>query len=154
MEESLVQLVEESNVIYYAYILKEEGGSTKIVADSKAAKSETSRPIRKTCEGADINEVVFETGQSMIAEPIVTPCGEWIRALVPVYDNDKKRHHRCPGAQLFCNGVEYPPADSDDAGYCDCHLPPHSDDYVLLPDGDQCSAQTVQGSRRGKGKSS
>ncbi len=59
LEESLVNIVETTDSIYYAYLLKEEGDRLKIVADSSKAQSGTSKVIRRTCEEAE--EVTEET---------------------------------------------------------------------------------------------
>ena len=85
VEQSLERLVEANDSIYYAYILKQKNGSIVVMADSSAADSLTSNPTKSSCEEtAEINQVPFETGQSLLTEPISLPCGTWIRALVPV----------------------------------------------------------------------
>ncbi len=91
VEESLTHLVEVTDSIYYAYILKQQSGSISVIADSSAANSDTSHPTRRSCEEtADINQISFGTGQSYITDPISLPCGNWIRALVPIYDANGK----------------------------------------------------------------
>lgn len=85
IESSLTHLVESTDSIYYAYILKREGDGIMVMADSAAAKMGTSRPIRRICEeNIDINRLPFESGKSMLAPPVAAPCGDWIRALVPI----------------------------------------------------------------------
>ena len=65
LEESLVNIVESTNSIYYAYLLKEEGDRLKIVADSSKAESGTSKAIRRTCEEAEeVNKLAFENKKS------------------------------------------------------------------------------------------
>lgn len=85
VEQSLVRLVETTDWIYYAYILKQQSENIVVIADSSAAVSDTSNPTKRSCEEtAEINRLPFETGQSLITEPISLPCGTWIRVLVPV----------------------------------------------------------------------
>ena len=87
VEQSLERLVESTDSIYYAYILKQENGSIVVMADSSAADSPTSSPTKSSCEEtAEINRLPFETGQRILTEPISLPYGTWIRALVPVKD--------------------------------------------------------------------
>ena len=91
VERSLTQLVEVTDSIYYAYILEENNGDISIVVDSSAADSITSRPIRSSCEETvESNRLPFDTGESLITEPISTPCGDWIRVLVPIMDSEYK----------------------------------------------------------------
>lgn len=85
VEQSLVRLVEATDSIYYAYILKQQSENIVVIADSSAAVSDTSNPTKRSCEEtAEINRLPFETGQSLVTEPISLPCGTWIRVLVPV----------------------------------------------------------------------
>lgn len=85
VEQSLVRLVETTDWIYYAYILKQQSENIVVIADSSAAVSDTSNPTKRSCEEtAEINRLPFETGQSLVTEPISLPCGTWIRVLVPV----------------------------------------------------------------------
>ncbi len=85
VEQSLVRLVEENDSIYYAYILKRQNGNFVVMADSSAADSTTSNPTKRSYEEtAEINQLPFETGQSLLTKPISLPGGNWIRALVPV----------------------------------------------------------------------
>ena len=91
VEQSLVRLVETTDWIYYAYILKQQSENIVVIADSSAAVSDTSNPTKRSCEEtAEINRLPFETGQSILAEPVSLPCGVWIRALVPIFDSDNK----------------------------------------------------------------
>lgn len=91
VEQALTQLVEVTDSIYYAYVLKRQSGNITIVVDSSAADSITSHPTKHSCEEtAEINRLPFDTGQSFIIEPISTPDGGWIRALVPILDSDQK----------------------------------------------------------------
>jgi diguanylate cyclase (GGDEF)-like protein/PAS domain S-box-containing protein len=92
VEESLVDLVEVTDSIYYAYILKQnDDGSITVSIDSSAADSATSRPTRRNCEEtANINKILFDSGRSLVTQPIKSACGEWIRALVPIFSIDKK----------------------------------------------------------------
>jgi hypothetical protein len=87
VEQSLVHLVEATDSIYYAYILRQQGEDIAIIADSSSADSDTSNPIARHCEETtEVNLLPFETGQSVLAESISTRCGDWMRALVPIYD--------------------------------------------------------------------
>lgn len=87
VERSLTHLVEVTDSIYYAYVLKQQNGNIKVIVDSATAESSTSRLTRSSCEETvEINRLPFTTGQSVITEPISTPCGDWIRALVPIFD--------------------------------------------------------------------
>lgn len=91
VQQSLVRLVEATDSIYYAYILKEEDKKIVVVSDSSSAHSATSKPTKRSCEEtAEINKLPFQTGKSILSEPIPAPCGDWIRALVPIYDTDSK----------------------------------------------------------------
>lgn len=91
VEQSLIYLVEVTDSIYYAYILKQHSGNTIVIVDSTAADSATSRPIKHTCEETtEINQIPFETGQSVIADPVSDSFGVWIRALVPIFDSEHK----------------------------------------------------------------
>lgn len=91
VEQALTHLVEATDSIYYAYILKQQDGNISVIADSSAANSDTSRPTKRSCEEtADINQMSFGTGKSYITDPISLPCGDWVRALVPIYDVDRK----------------------------------------------------------------
>ena len=90
LEESLVNLVETTDSIYYAYLLKEEVDGVKIVVDSSKAESGTSKPIRRTCEEAEeVNKLAFENKEALIAEPVTTECGSWVRSLTPLYNMEK-----------------------------------------------------------------
>lgn len=90
VEQSLTHLVEVTDSIYYAYILKQQDQSITIAVDSSAADSATSAPTKRICEETiEINRIPFNTGQAIITEPISNPCGNWIRALVPILDTDK-----------------------------------------------------------------
>lgn len=85
VEQSLVRLVEENDSIYYAYILKQQGENIVVITDSSGADSPTSNPTKRSCEEtAEINRWPFETGKSILTEPVSLPCGTWIRALMPV----------------------------------------------------------------------
>lgn len=89
VEQSLSHLVEVTDSIYYAYLLKEKNGDIKIVVDSSTADSATSSPTRRSCEEAiGTNSEVFASGEGIVTGPITTPCGEWIRTLVPIFDMD------------------------------------------------------------------
>ncbi len=87
VDQALAQLVETTDSVYYAYILKQQDGNIAVVADSSAADSSTSRPTKRSCEKtASVNLRPFETGESLLTSPIPLPCGNWIRVLVPIYD--------------------------------------------------------------------
>jgi diguanylate cyclase (GGDEF)-like protein/PAS domain S-box-containing protein len=89
VEQSLSYLVEVTDSIYYAYLLKEKNGDIKIVVDSSTADSATSSPTSRSCEEAiGTNSEVFASGEGIVTGPITTPCGEWIRTLVPIFDMD------------------------------------------------------------------
>lgn len=91
LEESLVNIVESTDSIYYAYLLKEEGDRLKIVADSSKAESGTSKAIRRTCEEAEeVNKLAFENKKSLITDPVTTKCGSWVRSLTPLYNMEGK----------------------------------------------------------------
>lgn len=91
VEQSLVQLVEATDSIYYAYILKQQSENIVVIADSSAADSGTFSPMKRSCEETvEINRLPFETGGRMITKPISAPCGDWIRALVPILDTENK----------------------------------------------------------------
>lgn len=84
VQESLTNLVEITDSIHYAYILEENGSDIAIVADSDVEIGGL-RPTRHSCEAiVDINRQPFSTGESVVSEAISTPCGNWIRALVPL----------------------------------------------------------------------
>lgn len=87
VHQSLEGLVENTESIYYAYLLKEEMGDIKVIADSSAADSSSSQPTMTSCEGTvEGNRVPFETGESFITESISTPCGNRIRVLTPIFN--------------------------------------------------------------------
>lgn len=87
VEQSLVRLVEATDSIYYAYILKQQNENIVVITDSSAAGTGTFSPMRLSCEETvEINRIPFETGQSVISAPISIPCGDWIRVLVPIYN--------------------------------------------------------------------
>lgn len=89
LEKSLINLIETTDSIYYAYLLKEEEDGVKIVVDSARAESGTSKPIRRTCEEAEgINQLAFKNKESLITDPVTTKCGSWLRVLTPLYDED------------------------------------------------------------------
>ena len=89
--ESLVKLVKSTSSIYYSYIMKQEDGDIFVIADSTASDSSNSVNKKRRCEETtEINHLPFETGQSMITNPISSPCGNWVRALVPIYDMEQK----------------------------------------------------------------
>ena len=90
-EQSLVQLVEVTDPIYYAYILQRNNGSISITVDSSDADSDTSLPANRSCsETIEINSKPFDTGESVVTGPLPTPCGNWIRVLVPIFDSNEK----------------------------------------------------------------
>ncbi|NNJ33194.1 diguanylate cyclase [Lacrimispora amygdalina] len=89
VEQSLVRLVEATDSIYYAYILKQQHGNIVVIADSSAADSGTFSPMIRSCEEtSEINRLIFETGRSMVTESISAPCGDWIRTLVPIFGTE------------------------------------------------------------------
>jgi sensor histidine kinase regulating citrate/malate metabolism len=91
VEQSLTHLVETTEPIYYAYILKKDNDLITVVADSSAAKSATSNPTKRSCEETtEINLLPFETGEQVVTSPISAPCGDWVRSLVPIYDQNKE----------------------------------------------------------------
>lgn len=91
VEQSLTHLVETTEPIYYAYILKKDNDLITVVADSSAAKSATSNPTKRSCEETvEINHLPFETGESIVTPPISAPCGYWVRSLVPIYDQNNE----------------------------------------------------------------
>ena len=91
VEQSLVQLVEVTDPIYYAYILQRNNGSISITVDSSDADSDTSLPANRSCsETIEINSKPFDTGESVVTGPLPTPCGNWIRVLVPIFDSNEK----------------------------------------------------------------
>ena len=90
VEESLVSLVEVAEPIYYAYIMQERDDKIIVVADSSSAQSASSNPTRRSCENSEeINRLIFNSGQSIVTEPIKSKCGEWIRSLVPIKDKEQ-----------------------------------------------------------------
>lgn len=92
VEQALARLVETTDSVYDAYILKQQDGGIAVVADSSAADSAASRAAKRGCgETASVNRLPFETGQGLLTKPISLPCGEWIRALAPIYDSGGKR---------------------------------------------------------------
>ena len=91
VEQSLVQLVEVTDPICYAYILQRNNGSISITVDSSDADSDTSLPANRSCsETIEINSKPFDTGESVVTGPLPTPCGNWIRVLVPIFDSNEK----------------------------------------------------------------
>lgn len=91
VEQSLENLVEDTESIYYAYILKEEREDIIIIADSSAADSIISQPTMASCESTvEINQLPFERGESFVTESISTSCGDWIRVLAPIFDSDNE----------------------------------------------------------------
>ena len=91
VEQSLVQLVEVTDPIYYAYILQRNNGSISITVDSSDADSDTSLPANRSCsETIEINSKPFDTGESVVTGPLPTPCRNWIRVLVPIFDSNEK----------------------------------------------------------------
>jgi diguanylate cyclase (GGDEF)-like protein/PAS domain S-box-containing protein len=91
VEQSLVQLVEVTDPIYYAYILQRNNGSISITVDLSDADSDTSLPANRSCsETIEINSKPFDTGESVVTGPLPTPCGNWIRVLVPIFDSNEK----------------------------------------------------------------
>lgn len=114
VEESLTTLVEVTDSIYYAYILSMRGESAVVVADSSAAKTDSSRPTKRNCEETtEINLLPFETGQSLVTDPISAPCGRWIRVLIPLH-NVGGGGRRRPRTELFRLGVAVCPVEKND----------------------------------------
>lgn len=91
VEKSLVRLVESTSSIYYSYILKQEDENYFVIADSKANDPSISADRRRNCEETtEINRLPFETGQGIVTNPISSPCGNWVRAIVPIYDIEQE----------------------------------------------------------------
>lgn len=86
IERSLVRLVENTDSIYHAFILKKERDDVVALIDSAAAYPDFPTIVISIEETAEINRLPFDTGQSVLTEPISTSYGKWIRALVPIYD--------------------------------------------------------------------
>ena len=76
VEKSLVRLVESTSSIYYSYILKQEDEDYFLIADSNANDPSISADRRRNCEETtEINRLPFETGQSIVTNPISSSCG-------------------------------------------------------------------------------
>ncbi len=105
VEHSLTHLVESTDAIYYAYILKQQDGRTLVVADSSGAQSSTSKPTKRSCEQTvEINNLPFATGQCLLTEPVSTPCGDYIRTLIPI-------RHPESGQTIAVLGLSYSAAE-------------------------------------------
>lgn len=90
VEQSLTQLVEVTDSIYYAYVIKQQNGNITVIADSSSADFGTSLPTEHSYEKTEkINRLPFDTGQSLVAESISDSYGDWVRVLVPIYDSNK-----------------------------------------------------------------
>ncbi|NLC43939.1 MAG: diguanylate cyclase [Clostridiales bacterium] len=88
--QSLIRLVEASDSIHYAYILKQENDDYIVLADSTTNSLPASHIRRRCEETTEINHLPFETGQSIISNPSPSSCGNWIRVLVPIYDEEQE----------------------------------------------------------------
>ena len=92
VEKSLAHLVEATDSIHYAYILEQQNDDIVVLVDSSAANPNVSSPTKRSCEETtEINRLPFDSGQPLITEPVRTPCGNWIRALIPIYGSDNNK---------------------------------------------------------------
>ena len=89
VRQSLAQMVEITEPVYYAYILQNHNGTISITADSSAADSDTSFSTKRSCsESIEINsKPLIPVKVLLLADS--NPYGNWIRALVPIFDSDK-----------------------------------------------------------------
>jgi len=91
VEHSLVRLVETTDHVYYACILSKQNEGVAVVANSAAANSGAFNRAKCGCEALEkISLRLFETGQSFLTEPISSPCGDWIWAIVPIFAPESK----------------------------------------------------------------
>ena len=91
IQESLIGLVENTELVHYAYILKEEGEGIKVIVDSSDVDSIKPQTTMASCEASvEINRLPFESGESFVTKSISTSCGDWIRVLTPIFDWDNE----------------------------------------------------------------
>lgn len=89
VDQSLIDLVEATDSISYAYLLKYQNDNITVISDSSRGDTYESQPDRRSCEETvEANKQVFNTGESLVTGSIATACGTSIRVLVPIYDGD------------------------------------------------------------------
>lgn len=86
---ALSKFVVANDRIYYAYVLRIIDGEIKVIADSFMGDAGTDVDVHRSCEETtQINWNVFKTKEAVVTEPIASSCGNWIRVLTPIMDNE------------------------------------------------------------------
>ena len=87
LKSSLMQLVNTTNPIHFAYLIQEQAGSIVILMDSESPTSADFSPPGQIYEEADESyRETFRTGKTVLTDPIIDRWGTWISALVPIKD--------------------------------------------------------------------
>lgn len=92
MKQSLVQLVEATNPIRFAYLMREKDGNIVLLMDSEPSDSaDYSPPGQIYYEADDVLQNTFSSGKTVLTKPTTDRWGTWISVLVPMKDpiNDK-----------------------------------------------------------------
>ncbi|HOP11098.1 MAG TPA: EAL domain-containing protein [Oscillospiraceae bacterium] len=101
---SLMRLVKTKSQIYFAYLMYERNGDLLFLMDSESPDSPDYSPpgqIFNEYDEADLKP--FETGETVLTDPVTDRWGTWISALVPVKD--------AAGNVIAVFGLDYSAAD-------------------------------------------
>lgn len=89
VKEKLIQLVEVTSSIYYAYIVEEKDGERRILADSNPNYASAYSPLEEAYgDVAGLNYPPFREGGSVLTKPATNQWGTWIRVLTPIGDTE------------------------------------------------------------------
>lgn len=87
IKHNLMQLVEATNPIYFAYLMAERAENIVILMDSESQESPNYSPPGQIYEEVnDIYREPFKTGETLFTKSITDRWGNWISVLVPVKD--------------------------------------------------------------------
>ncbi len=85
IRKKLIELVEKTKQIHYAYLLCERDGEPILLVDSRPAPQSPYSPLEGFEEGIpDRSWVPFQAQRSILTKPFQNEWGSWIRALVPL----------------------------------------------------------------------
>lgn len=85
VKNKLMQLVEATSLIHYAYLLGEQDDKIFVMADSNLDDTSAYSPLGNLKEELlDNSWIPFKTDRSVLTKPIQNEWGTWIRVLVPV----------------------------------------------------------------------
>ncbi|NCB51028.1 MAG: diguanylate cyclase [Clostridia bacterium] len=102
---SLMRLVDTTNLIRFAYLMREQNGNLVFLIDSESPESPNYSPPGQVYEEAkDLDWEPFRTGETVITPPLSDRWGTWVSVLVPIKDPES-------GETVAIFGIDYDAAE-------------------------------------------